>query len=73
MTTLSLARVELPLARRTAGRIRDLLEQIYSGRTPAYGPDRAGRLTFVAYVVGSVLAWSAATLLVTGLLAAVLR
>ena len=73
MTTLSLARVELPLARRTTARLRDLGERIYSGRTPTYGPDRAGKLTFVGYVVGSVLAWSLATLLVTGVLAAVLR
>ncbi len=73
MTTLSLARVELPLARRTAARLRHLGEHIYFGNTPTYGPDRAGKLTFVGYVVGSVLAWSAATLLVTGLLAALLH
>ncbi|WP_263731559.1 hypothetical protein [Cellulomonas sp. SG140] len=73
MTTLSLARVEPQLARRAAARIRDLGEQIYFGRTPSYGPDRAGKLAFVGYVVGSVVAWSLATLLVTGVLAAVLR
>lgn len=73
MTTLSLARVELPLARRTAGRIRDLYEQVYSGRTPTYGPSRAAKLAFVGYVAGSVLAWTAATLLITGLLASILR
>ena len=58
---------------RFTDRARDVADAVYSGPAPTSGPTFASKARRAAYLVGSALAWPLAALLVTGLLASLLR
>jgi hypothetical protein len=58
---------------RLADRIRDVAETVYAAPAPLAGPGLATKVRRTAYVVGSALAFTLGALLITGLLAALVR
>ena len=63
----------VPTFRRVGEGLRNVAETVYSAPAPAAGPGLAAKARRTAYVVGSALAWTLATFVVIGALAAVFR
>lgn len=62
-----------PLTRRLADRVHDVVDTVYAAPAPQPGPGFAHRARRAAYLVGSAIGWMFAALLITGLLAELLR
>lgn len=73
MTTLTSSRPLTVDPRGLFARLSQVRETVYRAPAPAAGPGWAAKLRFTAYVVGSAVGWTVATLLVTGLLAGLVR
>ena len=63
----------VPMLRSVGSRLRNVAEAVYSAPAPATGPTFAAKARHTAYVVGSALAWTLATFVVIGALAAIFR
>lgn len=63
----------VPTLRRVGDRLRTAAETVYSAPAPASGPGIAAKARRTAYVVGSAFAWTLATFVVIGALAAIFR
>jgi hypothetical protein len=62
-----------PLTRRLADRVHDVVDTVYAAPAPQPGHGFAPRARRAAYLLGSAVGWTVAALLVTGLLAELLR
>ncbi len=65
--------MSLSSARHLGDRVRTVAETVYYGPAPATSPGLAAKARYVAYLVGSALAWTLATFVVVGVLATIFR
>ncbi len=72
MTTLTTSRPLTVDLRGLLERLAQVRETVYRAPAPVAGPGLTAKLLVTAYVVGSAVGWTVATLVATGLLASLL-